>query len=202
MDAVPKRDAASARAKLADDADGATRFVISVVRQSGNWSACEPLEDACRAIAALAAHWPNLDVPDGSELVVAFGCDADVADLNGRFRDKPQPTNVLSFPAARDSERHVRNQAIGGSDLEPVSIGDVILASETLLREADAKGLAPADHMQHLVIHGLLHCLGFDHADDEQAAIMEALEVAMLDRLGIANPYLEAADVQSGAVKP
>jgi probable rRNA maturation factor len=98
--------------------------------------------------------------------------------LNAAYRGKDNPTNVLSFPAPA-------GMAADG----PRALGDVVLALETLLDEAAAAGIPPAHHFQHLLIHGLLHLSGYDHEADAEAERMEALETALLARLGVPDPY-------------
>ena len=102
--------------------------------------------------------------------------------LNARWRGLDKPTNVLSFPAAAP-------ERLG----ETPVLGDVVVAFETMAREADDEGKALADHFRHLVVHGFLHLLGFDHRSDAEAEAMEALERRILARLGVADPYGEAA---------
>ena len=104
-------------------------------------------------------------------------------ELNHRYRGQDKPTNVLSFPAS-------------GSRPEANFLGDVILAGETVVREAEALDLPFKHHLQHLVVHGLLHLLGFDHECDEDAQVMEAIEIRTLARLGIANPYETSASAR------
>ncbi|RAK56190.1 rRNA maturation RNase YbeY [Phenylobacterium soli] len=107
-------------------------------------------------------------------LVVLLTDDEAVRALNAQFRDKDKPTNVLSFPAPPNPEQH---------------LGDVALAYETCAREAAEQGKPLAHHLQHLVAHGVLHLLGYDHMTDEEAADMEGLERVVLARLGIPDPY-------------
>jgi probable rRNA maturation factor len=131
---------------------------------------------AVRAALALAA--PDIAA---AEISVVLADDATVARLNREFRDKPGPTNVLSFPCEDEA-------ALDG----PALLGDVVLACETVMREACERALAPADHLAHLVVHGVLHLLGHDHETDGEARRMEALEVAALARMGIGDPYQRA----------
>nr|WP_309604462.1 rRNA maturation RNase YbeY [Phenylobacterium sp.] len=100
--------------------------------------------------------------------------DETVRDLNARFRGQDRPTNVLSFPAPANPERF---------------LGDVALAHGVCAREAADQGKSLAHHLQHLVAHGVLHLLGYDHIRDDEAAAMEGLERAILAGLGIADPY-------------
>ena len=103
-----------------------------------------------------------------------------------QWRKKDKPTNVLSFPLAADD-------APPPAPGEPRHLGDVVLARETMAAEARAQGKTLADHFTHLVVHGVLHLLGHDHVNNAEAKRMEGLEVAILARLGVANPYLAAA---------
>ncbi len=112
------------------------------------------------------------------EVSLVFTDDAHVRVLNSQYRGKDAPTNVLSFPAA---------PVIPGRFGPP--LGDIVLAAETVAREADEGGLTIVDHLTHLIIHGFLHLLGHDHENDDEAIVMERLETAILERLGIADPY-------------
>ncbi|MFN5996510.1 MAG: rRNA maturation RNase YbeY [Paracoccaceae bacterium] len=125
--------------------------------------------------------------------VSLMGCDdARIAVLNADFRGKPQPTNVLSWPSAeRGSEfaGEPPEPPVPGSTEDPESLGDVAIAWDTCAREAEAQGKPMADHVTHLVVHGVLHLLGYDHVDDADAALMEGLEVQILASLGVSDPY-------------
>jgi probable rRNA maturation factor len=139
--------------------------------------------------ATLAA----LDLPAEGFQISLMGCDdARIAGLNADFRGKPQPTNVLSWP----SEERGADRPGGMPDLpapgavdDPESLGDIAIAWETCAREAEAATKPIEDHVTHLVVHGVLHLLGFDHIDDADAARMEALEVRILASLGLSDPY-------------
>jgi probable rRNA maturation factor len=126
-----------------------------------------------RAIAEAAAM---TDATGPHELAIMLCDDAAMRELNGRWRGRPGPTNVLSFPAA------------GGAG----TLGDIAIAYETTAREAEAEAKPFADHLAHLAVHGFLHLLGYDHQANAEAAAMERLEAAILARLGVADPY--AAD--------
>ncbi len=113
-----------------------------------------------------------------AELSIVLADDARIAALNKTYRGKEGPTNVLSFPSAA--------MAAG---VEAVLLGDVVLARETIAREAQTQGKRFDDHLAHLTVHGVLHLLGHDHASDAEADEMEALEREILQDLGIADPY-------------
>jgi probable rRNA maturation factor len=114
-------------------------------------------------------------------VVVLLANDEAVRDLNARFRGKDRPTNVLSFPAPANPEDH---------------LGDIALAYGVCAMEAAAQGKSLADHLRHLVVHGVLHVLGYDHDEDERAESMEALERRLLAGLGVSDPYALGDDGQ------
>jgi probable rRNA maturation factor len=157
-------------------------IAVDVMAGPGDWSRIADIEALARraidATLAVAAHAP----PMSTELSVLLTDDAGVRELNRRWRGLAKPTNVLSFPgsgpASPDGVRH---------------LGDIALAFETVAREADEAEKSLADHAAHLIVHGTLHLLGHDHEIDEEAEGMEALEIAALARLGIANPYRDMA---------
>ncbi len=113
------------------------------------------------------------------ECSIVFAEDAFVQKLNAEYRGKNSPTNVLSFPAKTPS-------LPPGA---PRQLGDVVLAYETTCREAESQGKTTSDHVSHLLVHGLLHLLGYDHVEEEEAVFMERLETGVLAELGIADPY-------------
>lgn len=115
-----------------------------------------------------------------------YTVDEEVRTLNREWRVKDRPTNVLSFPMMSRAEL-----AALSPDGGPELLGDIALAAETCAREAAEKGVPLEHHAAHLLVHGLLHLAGHDHADDTQAAAMEQLEVKALAKLGIADPYQE-----------
>lgn len=115
--------------------------------------------------------------------------DRNVRRLNQLWRGIDKPTNVLSFPALDVAAGEAPEPEPGHPKDEPVALGDVIVARQTVLDEAAAEGIKASDHLTHLIIHGVLHLLGYDHVDDDDATRMEALESELLARLGIADPY-------------
>lgn len=137
--------------------------------------AAEIVETACRA--ALSAVAERGDGP--VEVSVVLADDATVQDLNRRYRGIDKPTNVLSFPIRNESEQ-----------AEAVRLlGDVVLGYGTVSREAEAGGKPLGHHLCHLIVHGVLHLVGYDHETDKDAAEMEPLETAILARLNIPDPY-------------
>ena len=130
--------------------------------------------------------------PEGFEIVV-LGCDdARIAVLNGDFRGRPAATNVLSWPAAdlsAEAEGAAPEAPEPGTHDDPESLGDIAIALETCAREAEAAGRPLADHVAHLIVHGVLHLLGHDHVRDADATLMEGLEAAILGKMGIDDPY-------------
>jgi probable rRNA maturation factor len=116
---------------------------------------------------------------------IRFADNAEVQTLNRDYRQKDMPTNVLSFPMLEPEERN----SIAHSTIGEILLGDIILAHETCAAEAAEKGIPLPQHVTHLIIHGALHLLGYDHIDDDDAEIMEALEVKALASLGLGNPY-------------
>jgi probable rRNA maturation factor len=118
------------------------------------------------------------------ELSVRLAGDEEVRALNFAWRDRDNATNVLSFPLAETADLEKANVAEA-----ELLLGDIVLARGVCEAEAADKGVSVEDHATHLVVHGTLHLLGYDHNDDDEAADMEAREVRALSRLGIANPY-------------
>jgi len=147
-------------------------FALDIAIQDNAWGDVFENPDPICARAIHAAV-TVIDTPEIGELSVAFVDDAAIQVLNNNFRETNKPTNVLSFPSTGPA---------------PI-LGDIVLARETILREAADKNIPPINHVTHLLIHGFLHLQGYDHGTDEDATIMEALEIAALQRLGIDNPY-------------
>ena len=146
--------------------------MIDIEIEAEAWTDAQPDAEALvrRAAEAVLAY----EHLSERGLVVLLTDDLAVQALNDRFRSKDQPTNVLSFPAPPNPEQH---------------LGDVALAYGTCAREAAEQGKPLAAHLQHLVAHGVLHLLGYDHMEDAEAVEMEGLERDILAGLGIADPY-------------
>jgi len=118
---------------------------------------------------------------------VKLSDNAEVHALNLEWRDKDKPTNVLSFPMLDDEE--LDSLLAGTYDAPEIMLGDIILAYEICAAEAEEKNIPVAHHATHLVIHGMLHLLGHDHIEEDEAEAMEALEVKALASMGLHNPY-------------
>ena len=153
-------------------------FSIDISAESEGWTKVHDLERCVRR-AAEAAMLDN-DAPP-SEISVVLSDDEHIRELNKHHRGMDKPTNVLSFPAAR-------MKTPAGA---PRILGDVVLAYETVAREAAEESKPIENHLTHLVVHGVLHLLGYDHEDDDEAEMMEARERQILAKLGIPDPYAE-----------
>jgi probable rRNA maturation factor len=148
---------------------------IEVEVEDPAWTEVLPAVELVVEQAALAALANRSEV----EITVLLTDDAAVRELNARFRDKDQPTNVLSFPAP---------------EFAKPQLGDVALAFETCAREAKEQDKTLSDHLSHLTVHGVLHLLGYDHEADDEAEVMEQMERAILERLGVSDPYRQGPD--------
>jgi probable rRNA maturation factor len=147
--------------------------LIDVEVEDAAWTVALPDAEALVRRSAEATLASEGAVGEGVALLLTT--DAEVEALNARFRGQPKPTNVLSFPAPPNPERF---------------LGDVALAHGVCAREACAQGKPLGHHLQHLVAHGVLHLLGYDHIGEAEASEMEDLERAILAGLGIPDPYL------------
>jgi probable rRNA maturation factor len=152
---------------------------IAASVEAGDWPSEEELTDvAGRAIAAALAEL-GVTPPDGCELSIVFTDDENIRQLNARWRGKDKPTNVLSFPAFPVAK---------GGALPPM-LGDIVIAFATVEREARDEGKTFEAHLLHLVVHGFLHLLGYDHEEEREAEEMERLERRILAALAIPDPY-------------
>jgi probable rRNA maturation factor len=164
--------------------------LVETVTEDARW---EAFGLAARAERAAEATLAALGQPPAGFQIALLACDdARIAVLNTEFRGKPVPTNVLSWPSqdrAAEFAGDPPESPRPGSAEAPESLGDIAIAWETCAREAEAQGKSLADHVTHLVVHGVLHLLGYDHVDDEDALLMEQLEVRILATLGVSDPY-------------
>jgi probable rRNA maturation factor len=167
------------------DSDGPS--TVDVTIDAPVWRAvADDAEHLCRqAIRATLRRAAPAAWLAAAEVSLLLTDDATVRRLNARYRQHDRATNVLSFPAlALDPGR-----APPARGPAPVLLGDIVLAAETVCAEAAAERKPPADHLRHLVVHGCLHLLGYDHQDAAGAARMERLEQAILGELGVPDPY-------------
>lgn len=157
----------------------APQLDVTVSVEAGGW----PAEDELQALArrVLDAAMAELDVAPtpATELSLVFTDDENIRELNAEWRGKDKPTNVLSFPAFPVSR---------GGRLPPM-LGDIVLAFETVEREAGEEGKPFEAHLAHLICHGFLHLLGYDHEAEADAEEMEGAERRVLARLAIPDPY-------------
>ncbi len=160
---------------------------LDISIEDDRWQALEPL-----AHGAIVAVLDHCGVASDDCEVSVLGCDdSRIAELNAEFRQKPTPTNVLSWPA-----EDLSADAPGQVPVPPeadftgeIALGDIAISYDTCVREAATAGKAFDDHVTHLIVHGTLHLLGYDHIRDPDATLMEAVEVEILGKLGIDDPY-------------
>ena len=141
-------------------------IAVDVVTKSKKWVGKEKL------VERLAKKLISLVKSDAQELAISLVSDRQIKKINLQFRDKNKPTNVLSFPA-----------------FDRVFLGDIVIAYETLEREAKEQKKKFNDHLTHLILHSILHLLGHDHEEEKMAQKMEKLEIKILKQLDIENPY-------------
>lgn len=171
-------DSADSRSRSEGCREAPLWLSLDIVHEAGDWSAVGDRDRLIRAAGAALAALPRFAGRASSEACVALSDDATLRELNHQFRGKDAATNVLSFPASA-----------GPAAPGLPALGDIVLAQETVAREAAEQGMPLAHHLQHLVVHGLLHLMGFDHETDGDAAEMEGIEVEALAALGIPDPY-------------
>ncbi|WP_415642088.1 rRNA maturation RNase YbeY [Sphingomonas antarctica] len=149
----------------------------------GDWE--ELAEKAVRAGLERTPHAELADLAAVVEVSVRLTSDAEVQTLNRQYRQKDQPTNVLSFPMVQPDVL----PSLANSDDGEILLGDIALAHETCAREATERGVTLEAHAAHLIVHGTLHLLGHDHMNDAEAEAMEAIERDAMAALGLHDPY-------------
>lgn len=166
--------------------------LVDVMIEESRWQAADLAGLSERAAQATLAH---LQMDAAGYEISLMGCDdVRITALNGDFREKPRATNVLSWPS---QERAAQTPGLRpelpdpGGDGWAKELGDIAISYDTCVREAKASGREMSDHVTHLIVHGVLHLLGFDHINDEDAALMQKLEVQILGKLGLLDPYRE-----------
>lgn len=169
---------------------GTMEPLVETLTEDARWQAFRLdalAETAARAVLA------DRGLPGEGFIVSLLGCsDSRIAELNADFRGKPQPTNVLSWPSEErgaTADGGLPGRPRPGVAEMPEELGDIAIAWETCEREAADHGKAMADHVAHLLVHGMLHLLGYDHQRDGDARLMEAAEIRILAKLGLASPY-------------
>lgn len=162
--------------------------LVGVNIEDGRWQALDIEALAQRACGATLQHL-GID-PQYFEIGLLACDDTRIAALNAEFRGKAVPTNVLSWPA-QDRARSGKHPKLPEPDPSgmPEELGDIAISYDTCAREAAEFGKEMPDHVTHLLVHGVLHLLGYDHISDQDAAIMERLEGEVLGKLGISDPY-------------
>lgn len=157
-------------------------MTVDILIEDDRWQAVE-IERLAEEAAAVTFGYLGLN---GVEVSLLACDDKRIASLNGEFRGKPAVTNVLSWPSEERGAEEPGGRPFPPGDPE---LGDIALAWETCAREAAETGKPHEDHISHLLVHGFLHLLGYDHIDDKDAALMERIEVEILGKMGVADPY-------------
>lgn len=166
---------------------------VAVQRES-DWPELDWDMIGTNAAAAAVAQTPFGNLTDADaviEIAVRLTDNAEVHQLNAQYRGKDKPTNVLSFPMI---EPDLIDALTQNSDDGEVILGDIVLAHGVCAAEAEEKGFTVQQHATHLIVHGVLHLLGYDHQGDSEAEAMESMERAALETLGIPDPYLVRED--------
>jgi probable rRNA maturation factor len=161
---------------------------VEIVESSPLWRALPGIEKLARRAIEASLKASRARILDGAEVSVQLADDTQIRALNARWRGVDKPTNVLSFPTSTPAK-------IAAAPM----LGDIVMAFETAEREAVEEGKTLSDHAVHLVVHGFLHLLGFDHQIAAEADRMEALETAILAKLGIADPYAATVPLDANA---
>lgn len=160
--------------------------LVDVIVEDPRWAALDLDVLTQRAARATLAR---LGLAGEAEIAVLAADDAKIAELNGAFRGKPRPTNVLSWPAEALAPAGPGLAPPPPQGAGPHFLGDVALAWETCSAEAEAGGMPLEAHVTHLTVHAILHLLGYDHDDGRDAALMERIETEILAQLGLPSPY-------------
>jgi probable rRNA maturation factor len=150
---------------------------------SGDWAVVA--DWVARQTIAATPHGDLAATPTAIEISIRLTSDDEVQVLNRRYRQQDKPTNVLSFPMVQPD----LIETLFNTDDGEVLLGDIVLAYETCEREAQERGVPVKDHAMHLIVHGVLHLLGYDHMTDADADAMEAIEKSVMASLGLHEPY-------------
>jgi probable rRNA maturation factor len=158
------------------------KLALDIIATSPLWRGLPRARSLAQQTISASISESGFAVRERAEVSVRLTDDAEVRTLNALWRGIDKPTNVLSFPAVPADRVS-----------EALVLGDIAVAYETLAREAKELGISLADHFRHLVAHGFLHLIGYDHQTDEEAERMEGLEKRILSKLGVADPYPDGA---------
>lgn len=155
---------------------------VDITSKSKKWESYENLvEEICKKLIPLTELNKFLKKKIRIEVAVSLVLDREMQKINFEFRDKNKPTNVLSFPATNfENPRQIKDF---------IFLGDIVIAFETLKKESLAQKKSFENHLTHLILHSILHLIGHDHEKDDEAKIMESLEIKILKKFKIANPY-------------
>jgi len=176
-----------------------TRFndTIAVEITTDGWRTAFAAEASAQTIATDAARaaLASVGLSHGVEIGIRLTDDGEMRTLNRDYRGRDTATNVLSFALAADDGSQGASLAPAGAqpDDAPTLLGDVVVAYETCVSEAEDQAKPLADHLRHMVVHGVLHLLGYGHEVDDEAMRMEGLERDILARMGVPDPYARAA---------
>jgi probable rRNA maturation factor len=149
---------------------------IDIAVEAEGWRSFEDPAELAETVIGQTIVQSGVKIADGAEVSLVLCDDAFIAELNRKWRRRDEATNVLAFPS-------------GGPIASTPVLGDIVIAYETASKEAEEAGRPLRDHVAHLMAHGFLHLIGYDHIADADAETMEALERSVLSRLGIADPY-------------
>ena len=164
----------------------ADRIRVDVLAPAEQWiQAIDQLSQLVTKTVTTAVKATNR-IYGACEVCVVLSDDKELCLLNKEHRGINSPTNVLSFPSDPIPDYEEESYKIGG---RPLVLGDIVIAYETMLRESEEMSKSLADHLAHILIHGVLHLCQFDHNKDDEAKIMEGMEISILRELGVTNPY-------------
>lgn len=162
-------------------------MTIDTIYEDPRWERLDLETLAEKAADAALSHLGY--APDDFEAALLACDDARIQTLNDDFRDKDKPTNVLSWPSYERGAEQAGDPPVPLELPEDAELGDIAISYDTCAREAVEAGKSMADHVTHLIVHGMLHLLGYDHIRDADATLMEGIEVQILGKLGIPDPY-------------
>ena len=162
---------------------------VDLIVEDARWKTLNLLQIANSAFKETLSQ---LNLRSENFICCILACsDRKIRGLNSQFRGKNNPTNVLSFPSTLETSLIKRISKLE-SNVEPFELGDIAIAYELCKKEADTSKIDFEHHLYHLIIHSVLHLLGYEHGEDTDAAKMEKIEVQILANLGITNPYLQS----------